>query len=127
MAEVTARWIRSGAAGRMVNWKRKEAQARRKLLDRHLGDFPTDSHPDSAHVWLPLPAPWRSEDFAAQARRRGVSLAPAEIFVVGRASAPHAVRLSLSTPPARRECEKGLEILADVLSNPPDVCCSAVV
>ena len=42
-------------------------------------------------------------DFVAQARRRGVAITAAEAFIVGRDEAPHAVRLSLGTPPDRRD------------------------
>ncbi len=121
MAELAGRWMADGSAGRMLEWKRREARLRRRLFDRKIGGGKTDSDPCGSHVWLRLPSPWRCADFVAQARRRGVAVTPAEAFVVGRAEAPHAVRLSLGTPPDRRQVEKGLDVLAELLAGPPEV------
>ena len=126
MAEIASRWIRSGQADEMVAWKRREALARRYLWERLLGDFPTGSHPGSSHVWLPLPRPWRGDDFVVQARRRGVGVTGAEAFVVGRANAPHAVRVCVGTPASRREVERGLGILAEMLAGGPEISPSIV-
>jgi DNA-binding transcriptional MocR family regulator len=126
MAEIAARWIRSGAADRMLASKRKEIAARRVLVDRILKGIPTDSHQSASQVWLQLPPPWRSEDFCAHARRRGVALASSEAFVVGRASAPHAVRIIPATPPTRRDVERGLRTMAAILEGAPEVCRSIV-
>ena len=119
MAELATRWIQDGRADRMVEFKRAEALARRELYAEILGHVPTRSHPSSSHVWMPLPSPWRGDDFVAQARRAGVAPTPAEMFVVGRASAPRAVRLSLGRPRERTDVERGLRILADVVSGAP--------
>ena len=126
MAEIASRWIRSGQADEMVAWKRREAVARRRMFDSLLCASHTDSHPGSSHVWLPLPRPWRGEDFVTQAARRGVALTAAEAFVVGRASAPHAVRICLGTPPSRDQVEEGLAVLRDMLAGAPEVSRSIV-
>ena len=119
MAELVSRWIRDGSADALVDWKRREAATRRGLFERLLGRWPVSSDPASAHVWLPLPAPWRCADFVAQAQRRGVAVTPSEAFVVGRADAPHAVRVCLATPPSRGAVQRGLEVLASLLEGPP--------
>ncbi len=121
MAEIARSWIDGGQADAALDWKRREATARRRLFTERLGGFPTDSNPTSSHVWLPLPRPWRGDDFVTQARRRGVTITAAEAFVVGRASAPHAVRICLGTPATRRLVEDGLDILAEMLAGPPEV------
>ncbi len=126
MAEIASRWIRSGQADAMLAWKRREAVARRKLYEGLLGDYPTASHPGSSHVWLPLPRPWRGEDFVDQARRRGVGVTAAETFAAGRAAAPHAVRICLGTPRTREEVEQGLAVLAEMLAGPPEAALSIV-
>ena len=126
MAEIASRWIRSGQADEMIAWKRREAVARRRLMGRLLAGCVTESHAGSSHVWLPLPRPWRGEDFVDQARLRGVALTAAETFIVGRASAPHAVRVCLGTPPSRRQVEEGLGILAEMLAGSPEVSRSIV-
>ena len=126
MAEIASRWIRSGQADAMLAWKRREAVARRRLYTRVLGAYPTESYPGSSHVWLPLPRPWRGEDFVDQARRRGVGVTAAETFIAGRAAAPHAVRICLGTPPSRDEVEGGLNVLAEMLAGPPEAALSIV-
>ncbi len=120
MAEIAARWIRDGSADRMLEWKRREARARREVYDRILG-IATDGYAGASHVWLRLPTPWRCADFVAQARQRGVALTPSEAFVVGRAEAPHAVRVCLGTPATRDQVRHGLDVLADMLAGSPDV------
>jgi DNA-binding transcriptional MocR family regulator len=67
-----------------------------------------------------LPEPWRSEAFVARARTRGVAVTPSEAFVVGRAAAPHAVRVGLGGVASRSALERGLERLAATLREPAD-------
>ena len=116
LGELATRWIASGAADRMVAWKRYEARARRELLARAFPGARVDSHPGCSHQWLPLPDPWRAQEFAGAALRRGVVVTAAETFVVGRGAAPHAVRLCLGTPGAREEVARGVAILTDLTS-----------
>jgi DNA-binding transcriptional MocR family regulator len=124
-AEIAARLVVGGAADRVVAAKRAEAVARRSLFDSLLGSAATASHPCSAHVWLPLPAPWRGADFVAGARARGVAVAPAEHFVVGRGGAPHAVRLALGRPEHRADVERALAAIAEMLTGAPT--CASIV
>lgn len=118
-AELVSAWIQSGLADRVVGWKRRETATRHTLARRLLPTELIASHPASPHVFLSLPEPWRAPDFVAQARTRGVALNAAEEFVVGRAEAPHAVRVCLGMP-TRQALEQGLKTLADMLTAPPE-------
>jgi DNA-binding transcriptional MocR family regulator len=120
LAEVAARWIREGRADQILLGRRREAQARQALAREALAGVRFDAHPCGYHCWLQLPDPWRSESFAAEARRRGVGVAPAEAFVAGRGSAPHAVRLSLGAARTRAELASALATLAGLLGAPTD-------
>ena len=71
--------------------------------------------PEGYYLWLRLPEPWRRDTFAAVLRARGVALTPAEAFAVGRAPAPHAVRLCVGAARSRKELRRGLGLVADVL------------
>ena len=122
MAEITARLITSGRAERIVAGKRREVRKRRALFDRTLAPITSASHPSCSFLWVPLPEPWRSQDFVAEARQAGVGLTSAEAFIVGRAHAPHAVRVCIGTPRERSEVERGLAVLADRIVSTPDVC-----
>jgi DNA-binding transcriptional MocR family regulator len=120
LAEVASEWIERGEAEAMVAWKREETSARHAAATRILGRWLADPPPRSFHLWLPLPEPWRTEEFVAQARARQVLVSPSEEFVVGRESAPHAVRVCLGATVSRARLEEGLGRLADLLEDGPE-------
>jgi DNA-binding transcriptional MocR family regulator len=119
LAELASEWIERGEADAMVTWKREETSARHAAAIRILGRWLADPQPRSFHLWLPLPEPWRTEEFVAQARARQVVVSPSEEFVVGRESAPHAVRVCLGATTSRARLEEGLGRLADLLEDGP--------
>jgi DNA-binding transcriptional MocR family regulator len=119
LAELASEWIERGEAEAMVAWKREETSARHAAALRVLGRW-LPGTPPSFHLWLPLPEPWRTEEFVAQARARQVVVSPSEEFVVGRESAPHAVRVCLGATTSRARLEEGLGRLADLLENGPE-------
>lgn len=126
MAEIASEWIRDGTADRLMDQKRSEATTRQLMASEILSGFEFDAHPFSFHLWLHLPEPWRSNEFAAQSRRRGVLVTPAEAFVPGREEPPHAVRVCIGAPRSRAQLEKGLGIVRSVLQETPDPCLSIV-
>jgi DNA-binding transcriptional MocR family regulator len=122
MTEVATRWIADGTADRLGERKLVELTARHALVREILGSrFEVLTDPRSLHLWLPLPAPLRSDECVAQARQRGVWIAGAEAFTIGR-DVPHAVRVSIAAVPHRAELRRGLEILAEVLDGAADPC-----
>jgi DNA-binding transcriptional MocR family regulator len=118
MVEVVTTWMRNGAADTILDAMRREAAARQELARRILSGLEVQAHPYGLHLWLLLPDPWRSDGFAAVARRRGVLVSPAEAFLVGRTAGPHAVRVSLGSAPTRAELEKGLRAVREVVDSP---------
>jgi len=120
MAEISSEWILDGTADRLVEQKRAEASARQLIARQILAQFQFDGHALSFHLWLHLPEPWRSNEFCAHLRRRGVLVTPAEAFVPGREEAPHAVRVCLGGPRSRAQLEKGLETIKALLQETPD-------
>jgi len=126
MAEVAARWVQDGTADELVVRRRREAQERLELAREVLGDaLPKTPRGSTYHLWLPLPAR-RAESFTAQARRRGVSVTPAELFTVGPATAPAAVRVCLGAPRTRASLEKGMRRLRETLEGGPEPLASIV-
>ncbi len=119
LAELASDWIEGGEADAMVAWKREETAARHAAALRILGPWLPPGSPRSFHLWLPLPEPWRTEEFVAQARARTVVVSPSEEFVVGRESAPHAVRVCLGATASRARLEEGLRRLAELLEEGP--------
>jgi DNA-binding transcriptional MocR family regulator len=124
MAEIASEWIKDGTADRLVEQKRVEAAARQEIAGRVLEGFEFDAHPLSFHLWLHLPEPWRSNEFTAQLRRRGVAVTPSEAFVPEREESPHAVRVCLGAPRSRDQLQSGLEIIRTALQDTPDPCLS---
>ena len=122
MAEIATRLIEGGEADRIVAWRRREVRARRRASDRRLGSLTSGTHPACSFLWLTLPDPWRSADFTEDVRRVGVALTSAEAFVVGRAHAPHAVRICIGTPAKRADVERGVRIVAERIQCERPVC-----
>ena len=120
MAEIAAAWIEDGTAESILARKRKEAAARQRLAARVLDRFEVQTHPDSYHLWLHVPRPWRSETFAEAARRSGVAVTPAAAFAVARGGVPEAVRVCLGGARDRGDLERALHVLAGLLAAAPE-------
>lgn len=84
-----------------------------------------DMHAGSLHAWVHLPEPLRSDECVEQARQRGVLVAGAEAFAVGR-DVPHAVRVSIAQAPHREDVRRGLEMLAEILDGASTACVQIV-
>ncbi len=111
MAEIAASWIKDGTAAAWLKRHRSEAALRQRLAARVLGDAALQSHPLSYYAWLQLPESWRSESFAAEARRGGVAVTPASVFQVGKAGA-EGVRVCLGPARDHAQLETALGVLA---------------
>ena len=120
MAEIAARWIADGTADEARRRKRVEMAARQAVAREVLGRYRMQSQPESFHLWLSLPDPWRSDAFAAHARRRGVLVGPSQTFLVGPGAAPAAVRVCLGPPRDRDQLRKGLRTLAEAIEERPE-------
>lgn len=123
-AEIARAWVESGVADQRVRAFLDETAARRRIAARILGGRLESTGGDGSvgagyHLWLPLPEPWRVEDFVSEARSRGALVSSSEMFVVGRGAAPHAIRVCLGAPETHEELETGLEIIAKLLESAP--------
>jgi DNA-binding transcriptional MocR family regulator len=116
-AEIAAAWIEAGAADAAVRWRRREARARCDLAAKILGRrIARAINIPAFHFWMPLPAPWRADELVREARNRRVILSPPELFVVGRASAPHAIRICVGATSDRETLKQGLSTIAGLLN-----------
>ena len=122
-----ARWIRDGTAARILKARRAEMNARRRQVLTALRGHRVECPDGSLHIWLHLPEPWRSTDFAAEARRRGVGVTPAEAFAVGRSHLTHAVRLCHGAPAYRKTLDRALSVVRDLLNESPPETYGSVV
>ncbi|MEM5426816.1 PLP-dependent aminotransferase family protein, partial [Paraburkholderia ferrariae] len=71
------------------------------------------------HLWLTLPAHWRSQALVAAAARRDIALTPSTTFAVSSGHAPNAVRLALAAP-TMDQLDSGLSALAGILNAHED-------
>jgi DNA-binding transcriptional MocR family regulator len=120
MAEIASAWIRDGTADLILDDRRREAAARQTLARKVLAGADYCAHPRGYFIWLKLPDPWRSESFTAQLRTRGALVTPAEAFVVGRGTMPHAVRVCLGAVASRATLERALRVVAETLQGHMD-------
>ena len=120
MAELATSLITEGVAGRIVEWKRKEIAARQNIAARVLGALTIQTHPQSPHVWVRLPEPWRTDAFVARARHRGILLNSAESFAVDHETDVQAVRIALGPPATRSALEDGLTELVRMVNRVPE-------
>jgi DNA-binding transcriptional MocR family regulator len=120
MAEIASQWIDEGTAKRINDLQRTEAQIRQRIARRILAAHGSEADPFGLHLWLPLPAHWRPNSFRVAAEKQGVKVLTGEIFAVEQANAPRAIRLCLSHEPTRERMTRGLEIVAELLSEKDD-------
>jgi DNA-binding transcriptional MocR family regulator len=119
MAEVGARLIHGGGAGRMAVCQCEEAHARQKIAGRILDGLDFRTNAECLHIWLSVPEPWRTNDLVSQAGARDVIVIPAEAFAVGRAQPPHAIRICFGAMRGRERVESGLKILRKIIDQQP--------
>ena len=84
-----------------------------------LGDIPRRQHPNSLHIWMPLPPAWRESDFVAHARLHNVAVAPGASFAAEASVATSAVRISVGSTTAE-ELRQGLEVVTRVVRAEPE-------
>ncbi|UCE24349.1 MAG: PLP-dependent aminotransferase family protein [Candidatus Zixiibacteriota bacterium] len=125
MAELAAQWISDGTAERTVVRKRAEAEKRSRVAVEALSGLDFNSAPTSYFVWLKLPERWHPTEFAAETHRRGVIVAPSDLFAVDSTDIDRAARICLGGHVDLETLERGLKVLASILRG--DTCPESVV
>lgn len=109
------RMMGDGTAAELVRLKRLDARVRQKLAADRLSGFEIQTNAKCYHLWLTLPAHWRSQSFVAAAARRDIALTPSTTFAATPGHAPNAVRLALAAP-TMDQLDTGLRTLAAMLN-----------
>ena len=125
IAEIATRWVADGTAMELVQWQRQALAARHAIARETLGSLPYRSHPQSLHVWLPLPDGYAEESFVSQARLRGVAIAPGSSFRTSDHAWHPAVRISLGST-TEQELRTGLGIVNSLASGSPEALLLAI-
>jgi DNA-binding transcriptional MocR family regulator len=113
------RMMGDGTVAELTRRKRLDARARQKLAVDRLSGFEIQANEKAYHLWLTLPAHWRSQTFVAAAARRDIALTPSTTFATTPGHAPNAVRLALAGP-AMDQLDAGLRTLAAMLNAGED-------
>jgi DNA-binding transcriptional MocR family regulator len=113
------RMIGDGTVAELARLKRLDARARQKLAVDRLSGFEIQTNGKCYHLWLTLPAHWRSQTFVAAAARRDIALTPSTTFAVTPGHAPNAVRLALAAP-TMDQLDSGLRTLSAMLNAGED-------
>ncbi|MEM8729286.1 MAG: PLP-dependent aminotransferase family protein [Pseudomonadota bacterium] len=119
IAEIATRWIIDGTAHDLLKWQRKNLARRNAIVKSKFGLLDFASSPHGMHVWLPLPEPWKAQDFVELARNEGVAVAASSSFRTGEQAAPEAVRVCVGTA-TEQELAKGLGIIARLAGSSPE-------
>src|SRR5258707_627856 len=109
------RMMGDGTVAELTRLKRLDARERQKLAADRLSGFEIQCNEKCYHLWLTLPAHWRSQTFVAAAARRDIALTPSTTFAVTPGHAPNAVRLALAAP-TMDQLDTGLRTLAAMLN-----------
>jgi DNA-binding transcriptional MocR family regulator len=117
--EIFSLWVSDGTSEKILKKRIASAKRRQKIAAQILGGYKIDAAPTSYFIWLRLPDHWTSSRFTMEASQRGVSVAPAELFAVGRDTPLNAVRICLCGDTDLESLKKALETLAAILQGMP--------
>jgi len=109
------RMMSDGTVDELTRLKRLDARARQKLAVDRLSGFEIQTNEKCYHLWLTLPAHWRSQTFVAVAARRDIALTPSTTFAASPGHAPNAVRLALAAP-TMDQLDSGLRTIVGMLN-----------
>jgi len=86
MAQLASNLITSGRGAQLVRVQQEEAAERQRLARQLLGSYDIRTQSNSFHVWLELPEPWTSDEFANLARANGVIVVSGSQFLAQRSA-----------------------------------------
>lgn len=106
-------------ATELARLKRLDAVVRQKVALDRLSGFDVQTNGRCFHLWLTLPAHWRSQALVAAAARRDIALTPSTTFAASSGHAPNAVRIALAAP-TLDQLDAGLRTLSAILHGRED-------
>ncbi|EBA10840.1 aminotransferase-like domain-containing protein [Roseobacter sp. CCS2] len=118
MLDVCADLLTSGDAGRIKDKVIAHTAERVRLAVNRLGGWDVRWREDAPFLWLQLPQGWRASSFALACERKGISVRPADEFVLSDQRAPNAVRLAATTCVSEPRYLQALDDMNTLLANP---------
>ena len=119
VAEIATKWAADGTAMELVRWQRAALRRRSEIAAEVLEGVVYRTCRDALHVWLQLPEDRGEEAFVAQARLRGVAIAPGASFRIAETPWKPAVRISLGST-TEDELRAGLGVVTRLLLGDPE-------
>lgn len=120
LVELLSHWLADGTAATLIAAQREALAARHLVARSLLPEAGLRAHPQGLHLWLRLPESWGEERFVAQARARGVAVAPGDAFRATEKGRREAVRISLGST-SEEDLRRGLGVIAAMLEEEPEV------
>ncbi|CAM2152127.1 GntR family transcriptional regulator [Pararobbsia alpina] len=116
---LATRWVNDGTAADICDAIRVEARARQAIASQALANWRFDAHPESFHLWLPIPAhcDWSAPELALRLRSQGVAAVAGAAFSTD-GNPPNALRICLGGPQDRDDCRYALQHVAEMLNDP---------
>lgn len=108
----------AGDAARIRTRVIEKTALRVRTAVNHLGHCDLRWREDAPFVWLQLPTGWRGSSFAVACQRKGMSVRPADEFVLSNAKAPNAVRLAVNACVSDERYEQALVDMRELLEHP---------
>ncbi|THF57741.1 MocR-like ectoine utilization transcription factor EhuR [Ollibium composti] len=119
VAEIATKWVTDGTAMDLVRWQRDALRRRHEIASEALQGVAYRTCRDALHIWLQLPDDRSEEAFVAQARLRGVAIAPGASFRIAETPWKPAVRISLGST-TEGELQAGLGVVTKLLLGDPE-------
>lgn len=118
MLDAVADLLTCGDAARVREMVIDHTAERVRLAVNRLGGWDLRWREDAPFLWLKLPQGWRASSFTLACARVGVTVRPADEFVLADGSAPNAVRLAATTCVSEPRYLKALDDMNTLLANP---------
>lgn len=119
MADLLSHWVTDGTVAELAAWQARAMADRHALACEVLGAQMPVCHPNSLHLWLPLPEGWTEEAFVEQARFMGLGVAAGHAFRASDKAPPQAIRVSLGSTRAE-DLRRGLSLISGLLKDTPE-------
>ncbi|ANS43028.1 PLP-dependent aminotransferase family protein [Serratia inhibens] len=117
IAQLASNIITSGIGAEMLQTQRQEAAARQAIAAEVFHGLEVASQPYGYHIWVNLPEPWTSDEFANLARAQGVNISSGTQFLAERSGHTRAVRIVLMSPTSRSELKFALTKLRSMIES----------
>ncbi|MBU2711317.1 aminotransferase-like domain-containing protein [Zooshikella harenae] len=117
--EIACRWLQDGSANQLINLQLSTLAQRHKMAANILSSFNPITHPQSYHIWLPLPPIWQAQELHNALAQEHIDITPSASFAVGNAPIPQAVRISISHIKEGNQLIQALQKIAELLNSIP--------